>query len=140
MQVKWLMWPLLALGFWLFTAPFFLGYSGSTGAIVNNAIIGSATVALVSVALFVRPVYRAVWVLAPVGAWQAIAPYALGYSSSTAAVADAIVIGTALATLSVVAGLESGGTVKEAEAKPEYVLTAEDEAWLFEQARRGRAA
>lgn len=139
MRLKWLMWPLLALGFWLFTAPFVLGFSGSTDAIVNNTIIGAATVTLVGVALFVRPVHRMIWVLAPLGAWQSIAPYALGYSS-TAAVADAIVIGTILATLSVVAGLESGGTAKEPKAKPEYVLTAEDEAWLFEQARRGRAA
>jgi hypothetical protein len=100
------MWLTLALGAWLVVSPFVLGYSDINAAIVNNFAVGAVAIILSAIALFVRPIGRWAWLLAPVGAWQAIAPWTLEYSEVAVAFANAITVGVAIAVLAIIGGLK----------------------------------
>ncbi len=53
------------------------------------------------------------WIIAVAGLWEIIAPFALGYSSTTAAMIDAIILGVLLLVLGVWAALvNASGTIK----------------------------
>ncbi len=96
----------IAAGAWLLIAPFVLGYS-AVGAAVGNAI----TVGLLVLALAwyrtAKPAkgIGASWSNAVLGGWLVVAPFALGYSGTGAAVANDIIVGLIVLTLGAVSAV-----------------------------------
>ncbi|HVZ23836.1 MAG TPA: SPW repeat protein [Vicinamibacterales bacterium] len=97
-----LSWTNAMLGLWLAIAPFAVGYSSIHGAVIEDALLGSgiAAFAFWRAVGGERPGMRAVsWIVATAGLWVAMAPVALGYSMSGAALANEVTVGLLIAVL-----------------------------------------
>jgi hypothetical protein len=102
----------LVLGLWLVAAPFVLGYRDSVdgiGGTVNDVIVGIVVVIL-SVARLFKPLATPPLslLMAGVGAWQIVAPFALTYAVDggwPAAKTNDIVVGIALVLFATAAWL-----------------------------------
>ena len=96
---RWQDWTNLVLGVWLFFAPFFVsGYNpASTWA---AWIVGALIVAASLWALYAPQAQFAEWSNAIVGSWTFLAPWLLGFSSSSAHAWNAWIVGALVALLS----------------------------------------
>jgi small-conductance mechanosensitive channel len=129
MRAKWSSWINLLLGVWLVIAPFALSYSGlerragtgwstatsragSNDTLVGGLVIILAAFAIVATAdrwrgrLGAQRVRRwASWLIVTLGVWEIIAPFALGYSGTTDALANDILVGSGLVVFGLIAAL-----------------------------------
>lgn len=100
-QVRWASGTNVVLGLWLIAAPFVvLYYRDSTAAAWNDVIVG---LLVLSFAWYrsARPASGVglSWANAVLGLWEAVAPFTLGYSGTTAAVWNDVVVGLAILVL-----------------------------------------
>src|SRR5690606_3775586 len=88
------------LGVWLMAAPAVLGYGAP--AATNDRIVGPVAASFAVIAWWqaTRPTR---WVNLPLGLWLVAAPFVLGYDA-TAPLVNSLVVGAALAALSLVRG------------------------------------
>lgn len=85
---RWQDWVILALGAWLFLAPFFTGYSSLSGPAAWNSYVLGAIVTVFAIAALWRPESPTEeWVNLVLGLWLVIAPLALGFYASEAVAA-----------------------------------------------------
>lgn len=104
--VRWTSGTNIAAGVWLLAAPFLLGYGAVTAAVTNAIIIGLAVLGMA----WYRTANPAKatglsWTNAALGGWLVIAPFVLGYSATTAAVANDIIVGLIVLTLGAVSAV-----------------------------------
>lgn len=100
--MKWASWTNFVLGFWLIIAPFSLAYAGVAAALYEDIIlgIGIAALALWRALGKEMPAMAGVsWSVAGGGFWVLIAPFALGYAGTTAAVYNDVIVGLAVLVL-----------------------------------------
>jgi len=76
---RWQEWINVALGVWLFVAPFFGFGSPDSAAAINGYIFGTLIVLLSGSALFLHQVWED-WINMAIGVWLFVAPFALGFS------------------------------------------------------------
>lgn len=104
--VRWTSGTNIAAGVWLLAAPFVLGYGGITAAVTNSIVVGLVVLSLAW--------YRtanpsrtmgASWTNALLGGWLIVAPFVLGYSATTAAVTNDIIIGLVVLSLGTASAL-----------------------------------
>jgi hypothetical protein len=117
--MKWASWTTLVVGLWLIAAPFVLGYRGVTAAVYEDVILGIviALLALWRATGDDTPAMASVsWLAAAAGFWVVIAPFVLGYTplapgftATTAAVYNDVIVGLAVLILSVWRALSHGG-------------------------------
>lgn len=107
--MKGLSWTNFVLGLWLVLAPFALFYSGTSAAVWEDIIVGL----LIAVFAFWRAygpetegMKGVSWVVAVLGVWSIIAPFAFGYSGETVAVWNDVVVGLVVAALATYRALE----------------------------------
>ena len=107
--MKGLSWTNVALGLWLAVAPFLLLYSGTSAALWEDVIVG------LLIAIFAlwralgsetQDMTSASWIVAVLGVWAVIAPFALGYAAIEAAVWNDVIIGIVVVVLGTVRALE----------------------------------
>lgn len=90
----------IAAGIWLIVAPFVLAYSDVTAALWNDILIGLAVAILAWIRVANPLDYEgASWTNVVLGVWLVIAPFALGYSATTAAMWNDIVVGLVVLAL-----------------------------------------
>ena len=96
---RWQDWVILALGAWLFLAPFFVGYTSLSGPAAWNSYVLGAVVAVFAVAALWRPESPSEeWVNLVLGLWLVIAPFALGFfATETIAAWNQVVVGVLVA-------------------------------------------
>ncbi len=110
--MKWASWTNLVLGLWLISAPFVLGYAGVAGAMYEDVILG--------IVIGLLALWRAVgaetaamagvsWVVAVGGLWVLLAPFVLGYTGTTAAVYNDVIVGLAVLVFAAARALSHGG-------------------------------
>lgn len=82
---RWQDWVILALGVWLFFAPFFMAYGSATGAAAWDSYVVGALVAVSAVsALWTPESLSEKWVNVVLGLWLVMAPFAFGFDASEA--------------------------------------------------------
>lgn len=97
-------WTNLVLGLWLIIAPFSLAYAGVTAAVYEDVILG---IVIASLALWwalgseADSMAYVSWTVALGGLWVLIAPFALGYSATTAAAYNDVIVGLAVLILAI---------------------------------------
>lgn len=98
----------IAAGVWLIVAPFVLAYTGVTAALWNDILIGLA-IAILAWVRVAKPLQNegASWTNLVLGIWLIIAPFALGYSATTAAMVNDIVVGIIVAALAAWSAISS---------------------------------
>lgn len=87
-------------GLWLVAAPFVLAYSDLQAALWNDIVVGVLVAGIAVVR--VSGAYRATWLSwtnVVLGVWLIAAPFVLGYSDTTAALWNDIVVGVIIAGL-----------------------------------------
>jgi hypothetical protein len=93
---RWEDWGNLLLGAWLFVSPWVLQYAagpgGNAGAAWNAWISGIVIGVIAVVALFQTQQWEE-WINVLVGIWVAVSPWLLGYTSSTTATSNAVIVG-----------------------------------------------
>lgn len=80
----WQDWANLALGAWLFAAPWVLGYEPVRSAAWNSWIFG-VVVAAVSVSALILFAVWEEWLNAIIGLWLLVSPWVLGFASTDTA-------------------------------------------------------
>ncbi len=85
----------------LFVAPWVLGYSGETAALVNNLVIGALTALAALLAATVQRGWS--WVTVATGAYAVIAALVVG--GSGAAIAAGVILGLAIGILGLISAL-----------------------------------
>ncbi len=105
MRGKWASWVNLILGAWLIAAPFML-YSGVGSALGNDIVVGVLVVIFALVAIASRAAWAS-WINVALGVWEIIAPFALGYSGTTAAVTNDIIVGVAFIVFGLISALSA---------------------------------
>ena len=101
--MKWVSWANFGLGLWLVAAPFALGYTAVRPAFYQAVVFGAivAGLALWRVLSGVRPRAAKIdWSMAAVGLWLVIAPFVRGYSDTTDAMMNQMIIGLAVTLFS----------------------------------------
>lgn len=98
----------IAAGLWLIAAPFVLAYTDVTAAMWNAILVGLAVLTLAWVRVANPLKYEGLsWTNVVLGIWLLIAPFALGYSATTAAMWNDIVVGLIVAGLGTWSALSS---------------------------------
>lgn len=98
----------IAAGLWLIAAPFVLAYTGVTAAMWNAILVGLAVLILAWVRVANPLQYEGLsWTNVALGLWLVIAPFALGYSATTAAMTNDIIVGLIVAGLGIWSALSS---------------------------------
>ncbi len=80
----WQDWVNLALGAWLFVAPWALGYASQPAPAWNSWIFG-IVVAAISIAALVQFAQWEEWINAVIAVWLVISPWVLGFAAPAAA-------------------------------------------------------
>lgn len=113
---RWQDWVVLALGAWLFLAPFFMGYASLSGPAAWNSYVLGALVAAFAIAALWQPESPSEeWVNLVLGLWLVIAPFVLGFYATEAVAAwnhfivGILVVGDAV--WSMVIQSKAGGSV-----------------------------
>lgn len=98
----------IAAGLWLIAAPFILAYTGVTAAMWNAILVGLAVLALAWIRV-AKPLQNegASWTNVALGVWLLIAPFALGYTATAAAMTNDIIVGLIVAGLGTWSALAS---------------------------------
>jgi len=93
---RWEDWGNLLLGAWLFVSPWVLQYAtgpdSNAGAAWNAWISGIVIGVVAVVALFQSQQWEE-WINVLVGIWVAVSPWVLGFTSSTTATSNAVIVG-----------------------------------------------
>jgi hypothetical protein len=97
---RWQDWASFGLGLWLAVSPWALGYAANEAATANAAFMGLA-IALGSHFEVSFDESTVEWFNLAGGVWLAFSPFALGFTSSAIAAANAMAVGTLVAALSV---------------------------------------
>ncbi|MFQ5830087.1 MAG: SPW repeat protein [Candidatus Methylomirabilia bacterium] len=109
--MKWASWTNVVLGLWLIVAPFALAYSGVTTAVYEDVILGIVIAALAlwqAVGAQTPLMASASWIVATGGLWVLVAPFLLGYSNTTAAVYNDVIVGLVVLILGLWRALSRG--------------------------------
>lgn len=96
------------LGAWLILSPWALGFSGSTPAMANFAIVGILLLATALGAIFVPRAWEE-WTESALGLWLVISPWVVGYAAVDSAKANAILAGLVILTLALWAVQDDSG-------------------------------
>ena len=108
---KTLNWIIAATGLWEILAPFIIGYSSATGAMVDAIILG---ILLLGFGLWGGLVNSTgtekamSWINAVLGLWLVLAPFILSYSSVTGAMVNDIIVGVVVVILGAWAAVVAG--------------------------------
>jgi hypothetical protein len=109
MRRHWQDWANLAVGVWLFIAPWVLAYAGLRPAAWNSWIMG-AVVAAVSVAALILFAAWQEWVNVVLGVWLLVSPWVMGFASAENASAlwNHVIVGLAVGGLALWDALAHG--------------------------------
>jgi len=88
----------LLLGLWLLVSPWALGYAGEARPTWNAVIVGILIGVVALYALF-RVFAWEEWTNVVFGVWMVISPWILGFSGSSAAMLNAVIVGVAVFVL-----------------------------------------
>lgn len=91
-SLQWEDWVGVALGAWLIASPWTLGYADVTVAAMNALVLGAILVLEEMLELGVHEAAEE-WIDLAAGAWLCVSPYALGFSGSLVATANAVAVG-----------------------------------------------
>ena len=112
---RWQDWVTLVLGIWLFISPWALGfYAGMSAASWNFFIVGAAFVVFAVAALNLRTLWEE-WVNLVLGIWMIVSPWVLGFSGTSGARDDAIIVGLIVGVMSIWALAERHLPAREAD-------------------------
>jgi hypothetical protein len=105
----WQDWANLAVGVWLFVAPWVLGYDHVRSAAWNSWIFGIVVVAVSTSALVLFAVWEE-WLNVIFGAWLLVAPWIMGFAGSdnAAALWNHVLVGLAVGGLALWDALAHG--------------------------------
>ena len=105
---KGLSWVIAVAGLWEILAPFIIGYSSTTAAMVDAIILGILLLGLGLWAALVNSegtIKGLSWTNGVLGLWVLLAPFILSYSKTTGAMVNDIIIGILVVILGVWAAL-----------------------------------
>lgn len=105
---KGLSWVIAVAGLWEILAPFIIGYSSVTAAMVDAIILGILLLGLGLWAALVNSegtIKGLSWTNGVLGLWVLLAPFILSYSKTTGAMVNDIIIGILVVILGVWAAL-----------------------------------
>ncbi len=88
----------LVLGIWLIASPWALAYQDEAMAMPNAVIVGGLIVILAALELFTVKAWEE-WTSFALGIWLAISPWVLGFDYVVPAMANALIVGLAVAAL-----------------------------------------
>jgi hypothetical protein len=89
---RWQDWVNLALGIWLFVAPF-VGLSMLDTTAAWNSYIFGAIIAVLAATALRQPQRWEEWTNLVIGLWLIVAPFVLGFGTQTAAMWNHVVVG-----------------------------------------------
>ncbi|RKX85715.1 MAG: hypothetical protein DRP57_03120 [Spirochaetes bacterium] len=113
---KTLSWIIAAAGLWEIIAPFAIGYSATSAAMVDAIILGILLLglgiwaALVNTSVTIKVLS---WINAVLGLWLVVAPFALSYSKVSGATVNDIIVGIVVIILGVWAAVVPGRSTTE---------------------------
>ena len=114
--MRWISWVTFVVGIWLIAAPFALGYSGTFQAATNDVGVGVLIAASsLWLALKAAPPWLD-WALMLFGVWTIVAPFALGYSSTSNAMTNDVAAGVIVVALAIVREAFTGRRARIAHA------------------------
>jgi hypothetical protein len=119
-KTRWQDWTSFALGLWLATSPWILGYSHLEAATANAAFIGLA-LALGSHFEVSFDELRIEWFNLAAGLWLVLAPFLLGFGGNAGVMANSVAVGAlvaALASSALSLDKEVGKLLHKREANP----------------------
>lgn len=93
---RWEDWGNLFLGAWLFVSPWVLQYAAGPGANANaawNAWISGIVIGVIAVVALFQSQQWEEWINILVGIWVAVSPWVLGFTGSTTATSNAVIVG-----------------------------------------------
>lgn len=98
---RWQDWFNLLLGAWLFASPWLMNYADELPTAAWNAwVLGAAIVLFAAVAMYIPKVWEeALNIL--LGAWVAISPWVLAFTSNRDVTTNAVVIGSLVTLLAI---------------------------------------
>ena len=105
-------WVNFILGLWLIVAPFVLLYRGISAALWDNIIVGIIIAVLAGWRALGKESIRITvtsWVVALLGVWTIIAPFALHYASNASAMWNGVIVGIVVAILATYRALDRSG-------------------------------
>ena len=104
-------WVTVVAGVWEILAPFILGYSATTGAMVDAIILGVVLLVLglwIALSRSNGSVRALSWINAVFGLWLILAPFIIGYSGATGAMVNDIIVGAVVLVLEFWAAIAAG--------------------------------
>jgi hypothetical protein len=90
----------LVLGLWMIVSPWVLAYQAESAATTNAVVLGVLIAVLAALELFNVAAWEE-WTNFVLGIWLAVSPWLLGFSATTAAMANALVVGIVVAALAI---------------------------------------
>lgn len=111
----WLSWVAFLGGLWLIISPFILGYSATNAAMNNDVIVGVivGVLALITIIWARQTASWLSWIIALVGIWEIAAPFLLGYTSTTSAAWNGVILGIIILVFSGARGLSLQGAPEQ---------------------------
>jgi hypothetical protein len=88
-------------GIYLIVAPFILGYGSLTRAVTNDVVVGILVVILGAISLVAMRSSAPRWLNAVLGAWLILSAFILGYSGTSQALWNDIIVGVVVLVLSI---------------------------------------
>ena len=105
---KGLNWVLAVAGLWEIIAPFAIGYSSVTGAMVNAIILGILILGIGIWAAVINSggaIKALSWINAILGLWVLLSPFIIRYSQTTGAMVNDLIVGIGVLIIGVWAAL-----------------------------------
>ena len=97
----------IVAGLWLIIAPFVLGYSGMSGALWNDVVLGIGVAVLAIVRVGNPLQYEGIsWTNFVLGLWLIIAPFVIGYTD-TAGLWNDIILGVIILSMAAWSAMSS---------------------------------
>jgi uncharacterized membrane protein len=110
--MKKISWVNFVLGLWLIVAPFALLYRGISAALWDNVIVGIIIAALAGWRALGKESVRMTmtsWVVALLGLWTLVAPFALHYAGNANAMWNNVIVGIVVVILATYRALDRSG-------------------------------
>jgi SPW repeat len=107
--MKKISWVNFILGLWLIVAPFALFYRGISAALWDNVIVGIIIAVLAGWRALGKESVRMTvtsWVVALLGLWTLVAPFALRYAGNANAMWNNVIVGIVVAILATYRALD----------------------------------
>ncbi len=99
MKKNWQDWGNLVLGLWIFASPWIFQLATAGNAVTWNLyVVGIAVTILALMAIFAFQAWEE-WTNLVLGLWLLVSPWALGFSSSTLLMLNAVIAGALVAIL-----------------------------------------